>query len=151
MGQPSKLTKENKSKLEKMAQLDASIPEMAYYCGVHKQTVYNWKKENPKYFDYLDTLREKPVLKARETVIKHSTKNYQNAMDYLKRKRRTEFGDQANTVVITPTPLLEALHVKHKEISDKKHLPEKKAELPEANTETSETEIQEEINKKAEA
>lgn len=91
---PSKLTDENRIKLKESAALDASVEEMAYYCGVSKQTIYNWFKEDTDLFDEIERLRQKPILKARQTVAMKLGESYQNAMDYLKRKRRDEFGDQ---------------------------------------------------------
>lgn len=93
MAAPSKLTTENRVKLQEAAALDASVEEMAYYCGVSKQTIYNWFKEDPELFDEIERLRQKPVLAARQAAVKKATDSYQNAMDYLKRKRKLEFGD----------------------------------------------------------
>lgn len=95
MANKSKLTKEMKSKIEQVAALDGSVREMAVYCGVSHQTIYNWLQEDKELFDTVERLRARPILKARETVVKRLTDSYGNAMDYLKRNRHTreEFGD----------------------------------------------------------
>lgn len=94
MPAPSKLTAENRIKLQEAAALDASVEEMAYYCGVSKVTIYNWFKEDEKLFNEIERLRQKPILAARQAAVKKSTETYQNAMDFLKRKRVKEFGDK---------------------------------------------------------
>ena len=93
MGAPSKLTDENKVKLKEAAAYDASVEEMAYYCGVSKQTIYNWLELDVELFDEIERLRLKPILAARQAAVKKSTESYSNAMDFLKRKRKSEFGD----------------------------------------------------------
>ena len=87
----SKLTPENILKLEQVYSLDASFGEVATYLDVAPQTIYNWEKANPKLFEKLHRLSEKPVLKARQTVIQKLGENYSDAMDYLSRKKKSEF------------------------------------------------------------
>lgn len=92
-GSNSKLTPENRVKLEQAAAIDASVEEMAYYCDVSRQTIYNWLENDKELFDKIERLRNKPVLTARQTVAKGVAESYSNAMDYLKRKKKKEFGD----------------------------------------------------------
>jgi predicted DNA-binding protein YlxM (UPF0122 family) len=105
-GAPVKLTDENIVKLRELAELDASIAEMAYYCNVTKQTIFNWFERNPDLFDEIERLREKPILTIRRTVIEKANESYSNAVDYLKRKRKDEFGDSSTTKHEFPIPLL---------------------------------------------
>jgi predicted DNA-binding protein YlxM (UPF0122 family) len=93
MAAAGKLTKEVLVKLEQAAAIDASVEEMAFYCDVSRQTIYQWLKDNPELSDKIDRLRNKPILKARQTVVNRLDDSYQNSMDYLKRKKRAEFGD----------------------------------------------------------
>ena len=92
-GRPTKRTPEVIKKIEEVAALDGSIEEMAYYAGIHRETLYQWLKEDKVFSDRIMELRERPVLKARQTVVARASESYSNAMDYLKRKRRLEFGD----------------------------------------------------------
>ena len=94
-GSNTKLTPDNRVKLEQAAAIDASVEEMAYYCDVSRQTIYNWLENNKELFDKIERLRNKPILTARQTVAKGVAESYSNAMDYLKRKKRDEFGDRA--------------------------------------------------------
>ena len=93
MAAPSKLTDDVRVKLEQAAAIDASVEEMAYYCDVSRQTIYQWLKDDPELSDKVERLRNKPVLKARQTVASKLEDSYQNSMDYLKRKKKIEFGD----------------------------------------------------------
>ena len=89
----SKLTPEAIQKLEQLFSLDASLGEMCSYLDVSYQTIYNWEKANPKLFEKLNRMRDKPTLKIRQAAVAKATESYGNAMDYLKRKRKEEFGD----------------------------------------------------------
>lgn len=109
-GAPIKLTDENIVKLRELAELDASIAEMAYYCNVTKQTIFNWFERNPDLFDEIERLREKPILTIRRTVIEKANESYGNAVDYLKRKRKDEFGDSSTVKHELPIPLLNAVY-----------------------------------------
>ena len=93
MANKSKLTPEMQSKIEEVAALDGSVEEMAYYCDVSRQTIYNWLDENKELFDKVERLRERPVLKARQTISK-SLDHPQHAQWYLTRKRKKEFAER---------------------------------------------------------
>src|SRR3990167_8202408 len=51
-----------------------------------------------------DKLRDYPIIKARQTVTDKLSESYQNAMDYLKRKRKEEFGDRSTVDIELPVP-----------------------------------------------
>lgn len=80
-------------KLEEAFSWDCSIEEACLHAGISKQTYYNNVKGKQKLLDRFAELRENPVLKARMTVVQKVTESYPNAMDYLKRKKKLEFGD----------------------------------------------------------
>ncbi len=96
IGRPTVMTDEAIRKIEEVAALDGSVAEMAYYAGIHPDTIYAHLKENKDFSDRITALREKPILKARQTVVQKMSESYQNAVDYLKRKRKLEFGDSMN-------------------------------------------------------
>jgi len=89
----AKLNKDTVKKLEEVFAIDGSVEEACYYANVSRQSFYTWIKDDPKLKKNLDRLRNRPVLKARQTVNKGIGESYQNAMDYLKRKKKLEFGD----------------------------------------------------------
>lgn len=81
-------------KLEEAFSIDASIGEACFYAGIAVQTYYNWIKNDPKLLERLNELRNKPVLLARQRIVKGVNESYSNAMDYLSRKRPQEFGNK---------------------------------------------------------
>ena len=109
-GRPSEMTDEKVKKLEEIFALDGTIEEACFYTDISKTTYYNWLDKNPKLVNRFAELRLSPVLKARRTVV-NDLKNYQNAMDYLKRQRKKELGD---TIDVTsgnkPIPLLTGIN-----------------------------------------
>src|SRR3990167_9815383 len=110
VGRPTSDTPELRQKIEEVTALDASIEEVAFYAGISRETYYQIIKKDKVFADRLIALRNKPVLKARQTVIQKMGESYQNAMDYLKRKRKLEFGDNVDiTSGNKPLPLLHGL------------------------------------------
>lgn len=85
-----KLTEDTIRKLEEAFSIDASVKEACYYADISADTYYRWIKEYPKLSYKLERLREKPVLKARQTVVK-SLDNPDYAFKYLERKKKDEF------------------------------------------------------------
>lgn len=79
-------------KIEEVAALDGSVGEMAHYAGINPDTLYSWLKDDKALSERIAALRARPVLKARTKAIADMD-NYWKAMDYLKRKRKGEFGD----------------------------------------------------------
>ena len=61
-------------------------------------------------------MRDKPTLKARQTVIQKFTESYSNAMDYLKRKKKIEFGDSVEVNANVKVEKLEAIQEATKKI-----------------------------------
>lgn len=82
-----KLTPDAIRKLEEVFSLDASTNEIAFYLDVSVQTLYNWRKREPKLFERLDRLKEKPVLKARNTILRNLD-DPQHAKWYMEKKAK---------------------------------------------------------------
>ena len=88
---------ETVKKLEEAFALDCSIPEACFYANISKQTYYNLLEEKPELLDRFTALREKPVLIARQTVVKACKDNADMALKYLERKRKDEFSLKVET------------------------------------------------------
>ncbi len=86
----NKLTPEVITKLEIVYSYDATNQEIAFFVGVSERTLYNWRVKNKTLFERLDVLRSKPILKARQTIMR-SLKDPKIAQWYLERKSRIEF------------------------------------------------------------
>ena len=90
-GRPTIMTEAVIGKLESVFAMDGSIREACYFAGINPDTYFEFMKKNPEYTERFDALRNRPVLLARQTVMKKLTENYSNAMDYLSRKAKKEF------------------------------------------------------------
>ena len=101
-GSNTKLTPDNRVKLEQAAAIDASVEEMAYYCDVSRQTIYNWLENNKELFDKIERLRNKPILTARQRVIK-DLNTPEGARWFLSKNRRAreDFGEHATVDLTT--------------------------------------------------
>ena len=81
------------AKLENVFAIDGSVEEACSYAEISRDAFYDFSKKNQEFSDRIADLRQKPILKARQTVVQKLGESYSNAMDYLKRKRKLEFGD----------------------------------------------------------
>lgn len=106
-GRPPKITPLVVGKLEEAFSWDCTIEEACFFAGIHRDTYYEYIKHHPELSDRVAELRLNPVLKARETVNRHLTKNYQNAMDYLARKRKHEFSPRQEVTGADGQPLFD--------------------------------------------
>lgn len=91
-GRPTVMTPETISKLEEVFAIGGSDEEACFYADIGKSTLYNYQKEHPEFVERKEALKEKPILLARQTVVKSLT-NPDIAMKYLEKKRRKEFGN----------------------------------------------------------
>jgi len=111
------MTPEVYKKLEESASLDCTVLEMATYANVSPQTLYNWFNSDPELKARLDMLRERPILKARNTIVK-GLDEADNAKWYLEKKLKNEFGNVQKSVVMNLNADLENFE-SFKEISTK--------------------------------
>ena len=81
-------------KIEEAAAIGASIEEIAFYADVHRATLYRWMEADEDLRDRIRELQEKPILKARQTIVK-ALDNPDHAYRYLEKKRSAEFGHKA--------------------------------------------------------
>lgn len=94
VGRPTVMTEEVIRKIEEVAALDGSIEEMAYYAGIHRDTIYAKMKEDKEFSDRINDLRERPILKARQTIVKN-LEHPESAKWYLERKKKLEFAQRS--------------------------------------------------------
>lgn len=105
VGRPTKMTPEVVMKLEQAFAIDASVEEACSYADISRNTFYVWLKENAEYQDRIDELRQRPVLKARQTIAK-SLDNPQHAQWYLSRKKKSEFTERIENTGADGAPLV---------------------------------------------
>ena len=93
-GRPTVITPEVLAKLEQAFAIDCSVQEALSYASIKQDAYYDYLKKHPEFSERILELRERPVLAARQRAVKGITESYSNAMDYLKRKKKDEFGDE---------------------------------------------------------
>jgi predicted DNA-binding protein YlxM (UPF0122 family) len=104
IGRPTVDTPDVRRKMEEAAALDASPEEIAFYADISRDSYYEILKRDPTFSDRIQALRQRPILKARQTINEKMAESYANAMDYLKRKRKAEFGEESRLEVKTYKP-----------------------------------------------
>lgn len=74
--------------------IDGSVEEACSLAGITRAQ-YDYFVELHKDFSekILPSCKELPNIKARQVINNKMSESYQNAMDYLKRKKKSEFGD----------------------------------------------------------
>lgn len=92
VGRPTVMTPEIINKLEEVFAIGGSDLEACFYADIGKTTLYTYQEEHPEFTERKEMLKERPVLKARQTVVKSlDDPNY--AFKYLEKKRKGEFGN----------------------------------------------------------
>lgn len=95
-------------KLEEAFSIDCTVLEACFFAGISTQCYYDWIKDEPKLVDRFNELRQKPVLKARNVIVK-SLENPEISKWYLERKAKGEFAQRSEvtgpggvSLVLTP-------------------------------------------------
>jgi hypothetical protein len=89
-GRPTVMTPEVVGKLETAFSIDCTVEEACFYAGIHRDTYHKYCLKNPAFIDRVDELRQKPVLKARQTLVMNLG-DTKVAQWYMERKRKAEF------------------------------------------------------------
>lgn len=91
-GRPTVMTEMVIAKLEQVFAIDGTVEEACSYAEIGRNSFYDYLKINPKFSNRIDELRQRPVLKARQTIVQ-SLGDPTNAFRYLEKKKRKEFGN----------------------------------------------------------
>jgi len=97
-GRPTKFTPEVINKLEHAFSIGAKAIEACIYADITEDTFYKWLKNNKKFSERIKLLRQKPVLMARQSVLKHMSSDGNLALKFLERKCKDEFSTRTETV-----------------------------------------------------
>ena len=111
VGRKTVMTDDVLRKLEETAALDASVPEMCFYAGIHQDTYYDYCKKNPKFSERIKDLRSRPILLARQRIIKGIQESYGNAMDYATRKAKAEFSSKQEVDITSAGEKIEGVDI----------------------------------------
>ncbi len=93
VGRPTVMTPEIISKLEEVFAIGGSDLEACFYAGISHESLYKYQRENPEFTERKEALKERPILKARQTIVK-SLDDPINAKWYLERKKKKEFAQR---------------------------------------------------------
>lgn len=94
VGRPTVITPEIISKLEEVFSIGGTDNEACFYADIGKTTLYNYQQAHPEFVERKEALKQRPVLKARQTIIK-GLDNDDNARWFLERKMKSEFASRS--------------------------------------------------------
>jgi hypothetical protein len=98
VGRPSTITPEEVAKLEHAYLMDANDAEAALYAGVSKDAVYRYMKQNPKFREKSELLRNSVKFKAKTLVaMSIESGDADMAKWLLERRARAEFSTRQET------------------------------------------------------
>lgn len=107
VGRPTVFTEEVLKKLEEAFSLGCTDKEACLLANISPASLYNYQNENPEFIERKELLKQDPILKARQTVIK-ALDDPEHAEWYLERKRKGEFSPaHINATVELPKPLVD--------------------------------------------
>jgi hypothetical protein len=89
-GRPTVIDEVVLRKLDEAFSIGATDNEACLYADISPRALYSYQDKHPEFKQRKDLLKEKPILKARTTVI-NSLNDPEIAFRYLERKRKDEF------------------------------------------------------------
>ena len=109
-GRPTIMTSETIHKLEEVFAIGGSDREACFYADISMGALYLYQDKHPEFIERKEALKERPILKARQTVVK-ALDNPVDAQWYLTRKRKSEFADRHENInaTINVTPIFGGL------------------------------------------
>lgn len=104
VGRPTVMTPDVLQKLNQAFAFGASDSEACFYADIAPSTLYEYCNANPEFSERKEALKLKPILKARETVVK-ALDDPEHAKWYLSRKAKNEFGTRTELTGADGEPL----------------------------------------------
>jgi len=105
-------------KLEEAFSIGASVSEACMYAEINRDTYYTWIKNNPILQDRFQALLEKPILKARQSVVNALGSSPELALKFLERKRKEEFSTRNELTGENGKPMASEINVIFHDFSD---------------------------------
>jgi len=97
-GRPKSIDEETLAKLEQAFCIGCTDEEACIFAEINPSTLYRYCNENPEYTERKETLKQKPILKAKAT-IDNNLKDPDIAKWYLEKKKRNEFGKVSEVII----------------------------------------------------
>ena len=107
-GRPTVMTPETVNKLEQAFAIGATDEEACVFADISRTTLYDYINKNPEFADKKEALKKKPILKAKNTVVKNLD-NPDMALKYLERKCKNEFSTRQEQSITTILGIEKAL------------------------------------------
>lgn len=92
-GRPTKMDDSVLDKLHNAFSLGCSDAEACSYADISQALLYKYQKEHPDFIEWKEGLKQKPILKAKNTIAKNLD-DPKIALEYLKAKCKSEFGQR---------------------------------------------------------
>lgn len=90
MARPSVLTPDILLQLKQAFAIGCTDEEACAYANIGTSSFYRFIEKNPEFREESNRLKEQPILKAKQTVVK-ALRNPRDAQWYLERKKKDEF------------------------------------------------------------
>lgn len=91
-GRPTVVTPEALLKLEEIFALDGTDEEACAFADISTSALYAYQEKHPEFQERKRRLKERPMLKARRTIVQ-ALEDPNHAFKYAEKKRRKEFGN----------------------------------------------------------
>ena len=111
MARPTIMKKEIIDKLEEAFLLGCSDSEACLMAGIAPATLYKYQEKHPEFTERKEMLKQKPILLARQTVVRGVQRDPDLALKFLERRKSDEFSTRQNLDHTTngkdlPAPIL---------------------------------------------
>ena len=119
-GRPQKIDEMRIKKLEEVFAIGGTDGEACFYAEISPALLYKYQLNHPEFVERKESLKKRPFLLARQTVVKAVGSDPDMALKYLERKHKDEFSlrqehtgkDGAPLPVFMPSEILEKNGIK---------------------------------------
>jgi len=106
------------AKLQEVWAMGGTNAEASYYANVSESSITRFLQKKPEVAEIRKRLLEKPILKARQEVVKGLAGNPEFSLKYLERKRKHEFSTRVENDLTSNDKELSALTDERKQEVD---------------------------------
>jgi hypothetical protein len=93
-GRPTVMTEQVLAKLELAFSIGCGDKEACVFAGISVDSLYRYQLINPDFSEEKELLKSKPILKARQEVVKGLEGNPELSLRFLEKKLKSEFGNE---------------------------------------------------------
>ena len=100
-GRPPAVTSEVLQKLKEAFLMGCTDAEACLYSGISQRTLYNYQEENEEFLQQKDVWKQRPFLKARQTIYM-SLGNTRTAQWFMEKRNAKEFSQHVQVEIEDP-------------------------------------------------